>query len=171
LLPLESGSSAGTRTQNPPVTLIPAFPQGVDYLIIHMGCRALWDILVGLLIPSLCTFPATGGHMNHRPSPGLAQDYRHPKCCGFPEFTRFFATRRRVVLLGHASQHEFLRGSSDRPRYTHLVLPGPSPKIGYSLLSQSRTLCRQCDGKTKHLSTCHIHTERNDRLCTLQPLL
>jgi len=59
LLPLESGSSAGTRTQNPPVTLIPAFPQGVDYLIIHMGCRALWDVLVGLLIPSLCTFPAT----------------------------------------------------------------------------------------------------------------
>ena len=59
LLPLASGSSAGTRTQNPPVTLIPAFPQGVDYLIIHMGCRALWDVLDRLLIPSLCTFPAT----------------------------------------------------------------------------------------------------------------
>ncbi len=28
---------------------------------------------------SLCTFPATDC-----PSPGLAQDCRHPKCCGFP---------------------------------------------------------------------------------------
>ena len=34
---------------------------------------------------SLCTFPVT-----RYPSPGLAQDCRHPKCCGFPEFTPFF---------------------------------------------------------------------------------
>ena len=131
--PFCAGSSTRTRTWNPPVTRIPAFLRGVDYLIIHVGCRALWDLLDGLLIPSLCTFPATGGHMNHRPSPGLAQGYRHPKCCGFPEFTRFFATRCRVVLLGHASQREFLHGNCGIPGYTRPVLLELSPKIGYSL--------------------------------------
>jgi hypothetical protein len=54
-------SSTWTRTRNPPVTRGPAFPQGVDYLIIPEGCRALWDVSDGLLIPSLCTFPATHG--------------------------------------------------------------------------------------------------------------
>jgi hypothetical protein len=107
-----TSSARRTRTSNQPVTLVLTFPQGVDYLIIRirLGRRALWELLAWLLIPSLCTFPATNRH-----SLGLAQDHHCASAhAGFPEFTRFFTARYRAMLLDHASQRESLRDNSGR---------------------------------------------------------
>ncbi len=60
-------------------------------------CGNYW---LRLLIPSLCTSPATD-----RLSLGLAQDHHCAVAhTGFPEFTRFSTTRYRAALLDHTSQ-------------------------------------------------------------------
>ena len=67
-------SPSRTRTYNKPVTSTPAFPRGTDYLITQRGAgRSRLAYWMGSSPASLCTFPAT-----NCPSPGLAQDYRHP---------------------------------------------------------------------------------------------
>ena len=92
--PLLSCSSAGTRTQNTSVTLIPAFRQGVDYLIIRVGCRALWDVSVGLLIPSLCTFLVTCYVPFTRLGSGLPPPSRAEVFLNSPDFPLLVAEQR-----------------------------------------------------------------------------
>ena len=61
-------------------------------------CRALWSVLVWLLTPSLCTFRTTCTNHVHNHFVRLGSGLPPTLRCGFPEFTRFFTTRHRIVL-------------------------------------------------------------------------
>lgn len=89
----------------------PCVSARVDYLITPMGCRALWSVLVWFLTPSLCTVRTTRTIIVRHHFVRLGSGSPTPSRFGFPEFTRFFAIRCRIVLQYRASLHESLRGS------------------------------------------------------------
>ena len=90
--------------------------------------------------------------------------------CGFPEFTRFFAIRYRIVLQYRANLHESLRDSLRKQGYIFQVRFLPCPTSAYNLLRQSRTLYCFRDGMTTLQASCHIHRLRTCRLCIRQPV-